>query len=191
LDPLVLHNPTARDLWIGLVLAWVGSELALHGRRSARQSLFSDWTYPVVLVAVGGGIVLARRLAHLGVLGGGWTAVAAGAAVVVVGVAFRLWAIVVLGRLFTTRVAIQPGHRVVRSGPYRVLRHPSYTGMLVALLGLGVMFDSWPSILTLAILPLAGLLVRIHVEERMLEDALGDEYRRYEAETRRLVPGVW
>jgi protein-S-isoprenylcysteine O-methyltransferase Ste14 len=191
MDPLALHDPAARDLWIGLIIGWVAGELALHGARSARQSPLSDWTYPVVVVAGGGGIAAAHRLAHLGVLGGGWVAVAAGTAVFSAGVALRTWSIITLGRFFTSRVAIQPGQRVVRAGPYRVLRHPSYAGMLAALLGLGVLLDSWPAVLVIVLLPLAGLLVRIRVEERTLEDALGEEYRRYAAETSRLVPRIW
>jgi protein-S-isoprenylcysteine O-methyltransferase Ste14 len=117
--------------------------------------------------------------------------VVAGAAVVVLGGVLRAWAIASLGRFFTSQVTIQEGHRVVTRGPYRYLRHPSYTAMLVVLLGLGIALDTWSSILAIVAIPLAGLLVRIHVEERALVRALGDEYRRYAAETRRLVPGVW
>jgi protein-S-isoprenylcysteine O-methyltransferase Ste14 len=191
MDPLALHDPAARGLWIGLAIAWGGTELLLDQGRGAPQRKLRDWTYPVVVAGVGGGIGLARAVAHVGVLGGGWIPVGAGTGLVAAGVAFRLWAIVALGRFFTTTVTILPGHQVVRTGPYRVLRHPSYTGLLVALLGLGVALDSWAAILTIVVLPLAGLLVRIAVEERTLESALGEEYRRYAAETSRLVPGLW
>jgi protein-S-isoprenylcysteine O-methyltransferase Ste14 len=110
---------------------------------------------------------------------------------IVCGVALRLWAIHELGRFFRIVVTIQPDHRVVDTGPYRFVRHPSYTGLLLALAGAGVALDSWLSLLALTALPLAGILVRIRVEESALLDALGESYAAYEARTDRLIPGVW
>jgi protein-S-isoprenylcysteine O-methyltransferase Ste14 len=191
-DPLAVHDAAAHDLWVALAVGWGGSELIWRLiRREPRQGF--DWSYLAVVIAIAAAFNVGYRLAHDddGVLGGGWGVVAAGAALVLLGVAFRFWAIATLGRFFTVHVTILEGHHVVRSGPYRLLRHPSYTGILVALLGLGVALDSWPAIAAMVALPLAGLLVRIRVEEQALERALGDEYRRYAAETSRLVPGIW
>jgi protein-S-isoprenylcysteine O-methyltransferase Ste14 len=80
---------------------------------------------------------------------------------------------------------------VIRSGPYRLLRHPSYTGILLALLGIGLALGTWLGLLAVIVLPLIGVLIRIRVEESVLIDALGQEYVSYAAETRRLIPGVW
>ncbi len=88
-------------------------------------------------------------------------------------------------------MVIQEGHRVVAAGPYRLLRHPSYTGGLVAFLGAGIALDSWLSMLALVLIPLLAVLVRIHVEEAELAAALGPEYTPYASRTRRLVPGLW
>src|SRR5436305_13982387 len=96
-----------------------------------------------------------------------------------------------LGRFSPFRVACQDEHRVIDAGPYRVVRHPSYSGLLVACLGLGIAFANWLSLSVLVVLPLAGILVRIRIEERALTAALGAEYRRYAERTARLVPGVW
>ena len=128
---------------------------------------------------------------HPAVLGGGWAPVAAGLTVLAAGVALRTWAILTLGRLFKFVVVIQEGHRVVASGPYRLLRHPSYTGGLLAFLGVGIALDSWLSVLALVLFPLLAILVRIHVEEAELATALGPEYTRYASRTHRLVPGLW
>ncbi|HEV3292534.1 MAG TPA: isoprenylcysteine carboxylmethyltransferase family protein, partial [Streptosporangiaceae bacterium] len=143
--------------------------------------------------AVAAGVNLGFRGAHVhsAVLGGGWAPVAAGLVVLAAGVALRIWAILTLGRLFKFVVVIQDGHRVVASGPYRLLRHPSYTGGLVAFLGAGIALDSWLSVLALVFIPLLAVLVRIHVEEAELATALGPEYTRYASHTRRLVPGLW
>jgi len=110
---------------------------------------------------------------------------------IICGVALRLWAIHELERFFRIVVTIQPDHRVVDTGPYSRIRHPSYTGLLLALAGAGVALDNWLSLLALTVLPLAGILVRIRVEESALVAALGDSYVAYEARTDQLIPGVW
>ena len=112
-------------------------------------------------------------------------------AIVVAGVALRAWAIVTLGRYFRREVTIEPGQRLIRRGPYRVLRHPSYTGLLVSCFGLGLAFGSWVGALAGLAIVLAGLLPRIRVEEQVLAGAFGQEYAAYARETARLVPYVW
>ncbi len=88
-------------------------------------------------------------------------------------------------------MTIQAGHEVIRSGPYRVLRHPAYAGALLALAGIGVVFGSWPA-LALCVLPIgAAVAHRIRVEEAVLEGALGEAYREYARSTSKLVPGIW
>lgn len=110
---------------------------------------------------------------------------------IVVGGGFRLWSIAMLGRYFRAVVHIQEDHHVVRSGPYRVLRHPSYTGLLVALFGVALLFGNWLSAVVFVVLVIAGVLNRIRVEERVLLAGLGDDYAAYMRETNRLIPGVW
>jgi protein-S-isoprenylcysteine O-methyltransferase Ste14 len=110
---------------------------------------------------------------------------------IALGAAFRLWSIATLGRYFRAVVHIQEDHHVVRSGPYRVLRHPSYTGLLVVTLGLALLLGNYASTVVFELLVIVGMLYRIHVEERMLLDGLGEDYAAYMRETRRLIPGVW
>jgi protein-S-isoprenylcysteine O-methyltransferase Ste14 len=93
----------------------------------------------------------------------------------------------VLGRYFTTSVAVRPRQRVVNSGPYRWVRHPSYSGSLLTLVGLCVTFTNWLSFVAL-IPALVGFSYRILVEERALIEALGLQYREYMTQTKRLVP---
>jgi protein-S-isoprenylcysteine O-methyltransferase Ste14 len=72
-----------------------------------------------------------------------------------------------------------------------VLRHPSYTGLLVALLGVALIIGNYASSAVFWLTVVAGILYRIRVEERMLLDGLGDDYAAYMRETSRLIPGVW
>jgi len=117
-------------------------------------------------------------------------AVWCGVAVMAAGLALRSWAIATLGRMFSVDVAIQPEHRIVRAGPYHSVRHPSYTGMLLAFAGLGIALGNWLS-LALAVVPTtAVILFRVNVEERALMEEFGDVYARYREETYRLFPGL-
>jgi protein-S-isoprenylcysteine O-methyltransferase len=115
---------------------------------------------------------------------------ATGLAVFAVGLGLRWYAIVYLGRFFTVDVAIAADHRLVDSGPYRYIRHPSYTGALLALLGLGLCLCNWVS-LAVILAPVLVFVRRIQVEEAALLAGLGDGYRRYMQHTRRLIPGVY
>ena len=107
------------------------------------------------------------------------------------GITLRWWAIFVLGRFFTVDVAIHEGHELVQRGPYRVLRHPSYTGALLTFFGLGLLFESWPALLAATLPVVAMMLRRIQVEERALAEHFGAAWTAHCARTWRLVPGVW
>src|SRR3984893_19093507 len=100
------------------------------------------------------------------------------------GGALRIWPVFVLGRRFSGLVAIQPGHTLVTTGMYSVIRHPSYLGLLVNSLGWGLAFRSGVGVLLTA-LTMLPLLARIGAEERLLRLQFGDEYAAYCARTSR------
>ncbi|HEY4808847.1 MAG TPA: isoprenylcysteine carboxylmethyltransferase family protein [Roseiarcus sp.] len=102
----------------------------------------------------------------------------------------RLAPVFVLGRRFSGLVAIQPEHRLVTSGLYGVIRHPSYLGLVVLVLGWGLAFRSGVGIV-IALLMLAVVLARIQAEERLLGETFGAEYDAYRGRTWRLVPCVY
>jgi protein-S-isoprenylcysteine O-methyltransferase Ste14 len=109
----------------------------------------------------------------------------------VLGAGIRAWAIGSLGRFFQYQIEIQPGHRVVTRGPYRFVRHPSYTGITLAIIGFAVGCGDVYCLLATVVLIAIGLAVRIRAEERQLTEALGAEYREFAAHRKRLIPGVW
>jgi protein-S-isoprenylcysteine O-methyltransferase Ste14 len=113
-----------------------------------------------------------------------------GVALFAAGGALRIRPVFVLGRRFSGLVAIQPGHALVTSGIYGVIRHPSYLGLLVNSLGWGLAFRSGVGVLLTA-LTIPPLLARIHAEERLLRAQFGAEYDAYRARTSRLVPGIY
>ncbi|MCX5801608.1 MAG: isoprenylcysteine carboxylmethyltransferase family protein [Candidatus Eisenbacteria bacterium] len=109
----------------------------------------------------------------------------------IVGLTIRWYSIITLGRLFTVDVAIQRNHELIERGPYKYVRHPSYTGLLIAFVGLGVFFANWLSILFLVVPITFAILNRIVKEEKALREALGPSYSAYCARTKRLIPGLW
>jgi len=115
----------------------------------------------------------------------------AGPIIMWAGLAVRIWAIVVLGQSFRTTVEVDTGQRVVDRGPYRWVRHPSYTGILLLMVGLSLVYGNWPALAVLLVLPTGVLIHRIFVEEAALAEVIGRAYTDYAARTKRLVPGVW
>jgi protein-S-isoprenylcysteine O-methyltransferase Ste14 len=80
---------------------------------------------------------------------------------------------------------------VITDGPYRVIRHPSYGGILLAVPGIGLFIGNWLSLIVLTVPVACGLVLRIRIEERALLRSLGDDYRTYAAAQKRLVPFIW
>jgi protein-S-isoprenylcysteine O-methyltransferase len=214
---LLLQDPPARLLVVATVLALVAGEVgatyvgrAHDGQRrlgaSIAESLLlwrrrddgvsqdrsTKWVIAVgTRVALVAALLIALRVPALRAGANDWWTLGLGVAIVLAGVALRAWAIVTLGRYFRREVTIEPGQELVRRGPYRWLRHPSYTGILLSFFGLGLAFGSWASAAVALLVMGAGILPRIRVEEHALAGAFGTAYTEYAAATWRLLPHVW
>src|SRR5580693_2870097 len=106
-----------------------------------------------------------------------WCAV--GIVILLGGLVLRGWSFKVLGEYFTHTVMVSSDQPVITSGPYRLLRHPSYTGILLASVGVGLTSANWAGLAVMALLSLAVILWRIHIEEDALLATLGDRYRAF------------
>jgi protein-S-isoprenylcysteine O-methyltransferase Ste14 len=141
-----------------------------------------------------GGIVmfpLGRAVAPGALIGGGVFLFALGVVVGWTGALLRWWSFVTLGKYFTVVVKTSADQPVIDRGPYRILRHPSYTGLLLIFAGVGVMVGNWLSAAGAVVLVLIALIYRLRIEERALVAALGDRYREFAASRARLIPYVW
>ena len=116
---------------------------------------------------------------------------AVGFALMLAGISIRWVTIHTLGRYFTRTVTVMDDHRIIRSGLYRHLRHPSYAGCLLGDLGLGMAYSNWLSIVIIFVPILAASLYRIRVEEDALLENFGNEYFEYARSTKRLIPKVY
>jgi protein-S-isoprenylcysteine O-methyltransferase Ste14 len=184
--------PALTALAIATILSAIAS-LFVGGNLSSgiREDRGNRWVLPVFGILGLLGAILPPMADRAGIwkLDGEtirWVGVALG----VVGMVLRLWPVYVLGDRFSGLVAIQPGHTLVTTGVYAVVRNPSYLGLLAATLGLGLAFNSWVGVLlTVALLP--PLVARMHAEERLLCEQFGDEYVAFCAHTWRLMPWVY
>lgn len=162
---------------------------ARSGARSAdRGSLATLWL--VIVGAIVLAIFLSRAVPRADLVVPGFVGTCA-AGIFFAGLFLRGWAIVHLGRFFTVNVAIASDHRVVNDGPYRLVRHPSYTGSLLEFLGLAVLLTNWLAGAALFLPVLAGLLWRMRIEEQALQASLGAPYVTYMQRTKRLIPFVY
>ena len=158
------------------------------GTKQDRSTLLVVWL--VIMVSVAAGIYVAKH----------WPAAAlphhrsfmfAGVALFVIGLFLRWWAIITLGRFFTVDVAIEPDHELIESGPFRMVRHPSYTGVLLAFVGLALTLGNWAALLAILVPIGAAFIHRMNVEENALSGALGPQYTDYMRRTNRLVPFLY
>lgn len=197
MQPLIFTSRAALWILTAAYIIWLVPEYiyAFMHRVDAR-SLTGDYLSGAVLrISIWGGILLGYWLAHAEPWAEiSWHAIflfALGIVLMVTGVAFRWYAVSVLGKYFSLRLAIQPGQTVVQDGPYRWIRHPSYTGGLITMFGLGLVFTNWLSFISILAAGIIGYSYRVMVEERTLLAALGDPYREYMQHTKRFIPFVY
>src|SRR5450432_3601193 len=173
------------------------SELVLVWRRRASRapSTRLDRGSHRLLWAVIVGSIIAAHLAALSHVGprlfAGLPWHWFGAGLFAAGTALRWWSIVHLGRFFSVDVAIASDHKVVDTGPYCVVRHPSYTGLLLQCAGLGVVLGTALSLSVIIVPTFLVLSHRIRVEERALLGNFGENYAAYTRRTKRLLPGIF
>ena len=178
--------------WV-VFYGWIGAEMWLgyHNRRrpgaTDRDSGSKAWLIGSVWTTAALGIGLAFAFPDAAVRSGRTEVFIAGLVLMLTGMALRWYAVWALGASFTVDVATRPGQPVVESGPYRWIRHPSYTGGLLTLLGVLVCCCNLVSLVAV-VFALGGYAYRIRIEEEALATDLGAPYRDYMRRTKRLIP---
>jgi len=180
-----------------LGLGYLGFELFLLATRRGkvaaksadRGTIVAAWV--LILGSCLTGFFLARHITVLNWPAHSPVIICVAVLLEIAGVALRIWAIRHLGRFFTVDVGIQHGHEVIQDGPYRFVRHPSYSGSVLALAGLGCLTFNWLGLILIVVCTLVAYALRIPVEEKALFAQFGQRYADYAARTKRLIPWVY
>jgi protein-S-isoprenylcysteine O-methyltransferase Ste14 len=196
-QPLPFDVVPAKILFNVLIFLFAASEVAIRAISLRNRDDGSRELTSLVFVALGfvvgipGAVLLAGRVTAAAIPFGRAAVFVIGCAAMAFGIAFRAWSVVVLGRYFTVEVRVRDQQQVVDRGPYRLLRHPSYTGLLCTCLGIGLALGNWLAILVAMVPTTIAILYRIRVEERALLAGIGEPYREFCATRSRLIPHVW
>lgn len=200
--PLVYTHTIAGIVFAAACLVWLAPEMIGMAPQMAKASrktvIVQDQSSMAILIGLQwAGLALNFGLAWL------WPAAAIaqgapewqrtalfvlGVVFIVLGVALRWYAIRTLGRFFTRDVAVSHDQPVVQSGPYRLIRHPAYSGTFLTMLGVGLAMTNWASLVALLLCVFAGHFYRVLIEEKALVRTIGQPYIEYMRRTRRFIP---
>lgn len=187
-----MRVPTAQYLGFAFLVSEVLLTVTHRSRgtgvRQDRSTLRVLWM--VILASVAVGMVVANR-ARGAIFPHRELFALVGVVLFVIGIALRWWAIITLGRFFTVDVQIARDHELVERGPFRIVRHPSYTGVLLAFVGYVLTLGNWAAAVIIMVPIFLAFVRRMNVEERALAESLGQSYVSYMSRTKRLLPFVY
>lgn len=181
----------AATVFVILFCLWILCEIA-NFRLSRKNSGIADQdrgSYRVVIIVSWAAVfaIFIIRSLGIGVFSGSLKDI--GFFVFASGIALREWAVWVLGKHFTVRVQVRKEAKLVTSGPYRYIRHPSYTGSLLIKMGISLAVGTWIGTIFALALSLIAHSYRINIEEQALQGAFGSEWDDYKKRTWKLIPG--
>ena len=177
-------------VWLAWFVYW--RIAAQDTKPAARTDAGYRWAYLVPLVAALVCFWLPRPVPELRVtlFPDRLACYLAGTALLLLGMAFCCWARVVLGRNWSNIVTVKVGHELVQEGPYRWVRHPIYTGLLLAIAGSALAQDLWIDLVP-GPLVFLGFWIKLRREEVWMTEQFGKAYAVYAARTARLIPFLW
>jgi protein-S-isoprenylcysteine O-methyltransferase Ste14 len=186
---------TRTIVWQLLYWGWVAWEIVIAVRtRTKGENVRDRGSQAILWITLAAAMTVCEWVRHIvtpNLFGGrSWLAVV-GIVVLAAGLLIRSVAIRTLGKAFSSNVAIKESQKICQAGMYHYLRHPSYLGLWLVFLGVGLHSRNWISFLVATVPPTAALVYRIHVEERALREAFGGEYVAYCKRTWRILPGIY
>ena len=185
----LIHEFLFQALWLAWAIGWLASSRWSSAEKRRQTSRERRFHLAEMAVAVG---LFSFPALGYGLLGR-WifprteASFMIGAALLVIGLGFTVWARLSLGRNWSGYVTLKAGHRLIVSGPYALVRHPIYTGLLCAMLGTTIAIDEWRAVLAL-IIATQTFVRKLRLEERWLAEEFGSEYGTYRNGVKALVP---
>jgi protein-S-isoprenylcysteine O-methyltransferase Ste14 len=186
----IFYRELVPALWIAWFVYWRISAAGVKAvQRRETPASRAAHIVPIFIAAIllwipdiaGGGVLFRRFLPWS--LGAYWS----GALLLALGLAFSVWARIYLGRNWSATVTVKQDHELIRGGPYALVRHPIYTGLLLAFIGSAIVRGEWRGVLAVVIV-FAALWRKLRLEERWMIETFGDQYRRYRERTAALIP---
>lgn len=192
----VFHSGVDAVVYDGVIFLWVLSffveRLIIRSGGERSAEIESDRGSGLIIVlGIFGSLSIANVFAASGLTRLPVASFYLGLAMMLLGMAFRFWAVSTLRSFFSYTVQIKEGHHVIESGPYRFVRHPAYAGSLLTLVGVGFVLQSWGAVLLIATVFLLAFGYRMRVEERALVGSLGEEYLSYAKRVKRIIPFIF
>lgn len=197
--PLVFTSHLATDIFLVACLVWLVPEWLVAYKYRAKiarkdavvQDRGSLWLLiGLQWTGLALDLVFSSQLPAGNLPGQGATTFVVGIGLLLLGVGLRWSAIGALGNAFTREVAVSATQSIVRSGPYRYVRHPAYSGTFLTMLGIGFALGNGAGLLVLLFCVLAGSLYRVRVEEQALLQSVGLPYADYMRQTKRFLPWI-
>jgi protein-S-isoprenylcysteine O-methyltransferase Ste14 len=196
---LSLYRLTRDNIWINSVvnfdiifasvyLAWILIESKISKEEISKGNKTSDYG-TCELYAIGQASVFLSALRFTSTWDSPNLFHLLGFILFLVGIAYRLWAIGTLGKYYSHIVREITGHQIITSGPYRLIRHPAYAGMILANLGIVIFFFNSITLILFALILIPAIILRIIIEEKTLFKI--DHYIDYAKNRSRLIPGIW
>ncbi|MGE5072981.1 MAG: methyltransferase family protein [Anaerolineae bacterium] len=176
-------------------LCWLLFEMWVFSRDRGKQRRGSLGSGLLVITVFVAGIIIGMNMPNIApsfnIQDHAGIHFVAGIVLVWAGLVLRYWSIRTLGRFFSTRLVIQDRHELITSGPYSILRHPSYTGAVLTFIGFGLGAGNWLSLLVLLATALISYAWRIRSEEKLLLAEFGDAFLQHKKHTWAIIPFVW
>ena len=182
----------AASAFMFLFFAWILSEFinSMWSRKNSQSANKDKGSYRIVMVASYAALIIAFtfRSHEIGIISGNLQYI--GLIMLTAGILLREWSIWVLGKYFTVRVQVRDNAKLVTEGPYKYIRHPSYTGGFLTFAGIPLAIGTWAGALVAVIVSMFAYQYRIRIEEEALQEAFGSEYEEYKKRTWKLLPGL-
>lgn len=175
--------------WIVFLLYWIVS--AIRTRVTVQTESFAS-RYLIVLIETVGFVLLFRHAAGIGFLGGRFmhrtlASAIVGSILTWMGIGLAIWARYHLAEYWSARITIKEDHQLIRTGPYARLRHPIYSGIILAAIGSAVVIDQWRCVLGVCLI-LTGYCIKARKEEAMLTQQFGESFREHQKHAGFLIP---
>ena len=177
-------------LWLAFLVVWIIA--GISNKRSVRRDSSPLRFVYGLLVPLGAFLVVQTRLLgplEVSLLPHNWALEFCGLTITAAGMGFAIWSRLALGRNWSSAVTVKAGHELIRSGPYRFVRHPIYSGILIGLIGTAIGRATLPSLLGVVI-ALCGFCMKWKTEERFMVEQFGAQYVEYQSEVKAVIPGV-